>query len=351
MTRTELTQDPGYELPPGWVRTNLSELIQELESGSRPKGGVRGIRQGVPSVGGEHLSQSGGFDFSAVRFVPEAFAASMNNGWIQPHDILIVKDGATTGKTSFVDDQFPYSKAVLNEHVLRLRAVSEVVDQRYLFRFLWGQVGQRMIAKAFRGTAQGGINQSFPQFVDVPIAPLPEQRRIVAKIEALFEQSRTARQALDRIPPLLKKFRQSVLAAAFRGDLTRDWREQNPDIEPASALLERIRAERRRKWEEDLRARGKNPSKARYNEPLSANTSKLPDLPEAWIWTTMDAVAYRVTSGSRAWRTKCGSGTGTFILAQNIRPGLLDLSNRIRVNAPNDLEAFRTKVEVGERDK
>ncbi len=335
-------------LPEAWVWTNLSELIEELESGSRPKGGVRGIRQGVPSVGGEHLSKSGGFDFSAVRFVPEAFAASMNKGLIRPHDILIVKDGATTGKTSFVDDKFPYSKAVLNEHVFRLRAVSEVVDQRYLFRFLWAEPGQRMIAKAFRGTAQGGINQSFPQFVDVPLAPLREQRRIVGKIEALFEQNRTACGALDRIPPLLKKFRQSVLAAAFRGDLSRDWREQNPDIEPASALLERIRGARRRKWEEDLLAKGKDPRKAKYQEPLLGETDGLSRLPDGWIWTTMDAVTYRVTSGSRAWKTRCGKGTGTFILAQNIRPGLLDLSHRTRVDAPDDMEAFRTRVEVGD---
>lgn len=237
----EPAQDERYDLPPGWVWAKLEELIKELESGSRPRGGVRGIKHGVPSIGGEHLNQSGGFDFSSMRFVPETFAACMKKGWIQPNDILIVKDGATTGKASFVDDRFPYSKAVLNEHVFRLRALSKIVDQGYLFRFLWGRVGQRMIAKAFRGTAQGGINQSFLRFVDVPLGPLPEQRRIVSKIEALFEESRTARQALDRIQPLLKKFRQAVLAAAFRGDLTRDWREQHADVESASILRETLR--------------------------------------------------------------------------------------------------------------
>jgi type I restriction enzyme S subunit len=69
-----------------------------------------------------------------------------------------------------------------------------------------------------------------------------EQRRIVEKIEALTARSRKAREALEayQIPELLDQFRQSVLAAAFRGDLTADWREQNPDVEPAEALLERI---------------------------------------------------------------------------------------------------------------
>ena len=108
-----------------------------------------------------------------------------------------------------------------------------------------------------------------------PLPPLNEQRRIVAKLEALLARSRKAREALDAVPALLERFRQSVLAAAFRGDLTADWRAQNPDVEPASKLLERIRAERRRRWEEAelerMVARGKPPKddrwKAKYEEP------------------------------------------------------------------------------------
>ena len=57
-----------------------------------------------------------------------------------------------------------------------------------------------------------------------------------------------AKEALDAIPPLLDRLRQSILAAAFRGDLTADWRAENPDVEPASVLLERIRAERKVRW-------------------------------------------------------------------------------------------------------
>ena len=175
-----------------------------------------------------------------------------------------------------------------------------------------------------------------------------ESHHLLNDLNDLYRSGRTARQALDHIPPLLKKFRQAVLAAAFRGDLTRDWREQHSDVEPASVLLERIRAERRRKCEEDLRAKGKDPRKAKYEEPVLMDIKEQPELPEGWSWTTVDTVTYRVTSGSRAWKTRCGTGTGTFILAQNIRPGLLDLSHRTRVNAPDDLEAFRTRVEVGD---
>ena len=72
----------------------------------------------------------------------------------------------------------------------------------------------------------------------------------MAKIEALQERSRRAREALAEVGPLLEQFRQSVLAAAFRGDLTADWRAAHPNVEPASELLRRIHAERRRRWEQ-----------------------------------------------------------------------------------------------------
>jgi len=90
------------------------------------------------------------------------------------------------------------------------------------------------------------------------LPPLPEQLRLSDKIERLFAESRTAREALAQVPALLKRFRQSVLAKAFRGELT----ERDSNDEPASVLLERIREERRRKWEKDLLTKGKDPKKA-----------------------------------------------------------------------------------------
>ena len=104
--------------------------------------------------------------------------------------------------------------------------------------------------------------------LEFPVPPLNEQRRIVAKIEELTARSRAAKQALDAIPTLLERFRQSVLAAAFRGDLTNQWRNQNSTAEPASELLKRIRQERRHRWEqgylEKQKVKGKEPKNDRW---------------------------------------------------------------------------------------
>ncbi|MCC9608084.1 restriction endonuclease subunit S [Blastopirellula sp. JC732] len=136
------------------------------------------------------------------------------------------------------------------------------------------------------GTTFKELSSTRMKNFDIPVAPTGEQRRIVEKIDALQDRSRKAREALSEVGPLLEQFRQSLLAAAFRGDLTADWRAQNPNVEPASELLKRIRKERRQKWEEaelaKYEAKGKQPPKGwqeKYKEPDPVDESELPELP------------------------------------------------------------------------
>ena len=126
------------------------------------------------------------------------------------------------------------------------------------------------------------------------------------------------------MPPLLEKLRQSILAAAFRGDLTKDWRAKHPDVEPASKLLERIRVERRKKWEEaelaKMKAKGKAPRddrwKGKYKEPEAVDATGLPGLPEGWAgraWMNSARGGRPQRSrdasfhgrGCARWRTRC----------------------------------------------
>jgi len=128
----------------------------------------------------------------------------------------------------------------------------------------------------------------------LPVAPLPEQERIVTKLKSMFRQSKIAKSALNKVPPLLRKFRQSVLAAAFRGELT----EADSRDEPASVLLERIRQERRRRWGEDLTAKGKDPRKYEYKEPEPVNAEGLPELPERWAWIRLEELCATASGGT-----------------------------------------------------
>lgn len=180
-------------------------------------------------------------------------------------------------------------------------------------------------AKAnFTGTAgQLRVPDKFIRNTPIPMAPCDEQRRIVNKIEALFAEARTARTALERAEPLLKKFRQAVLAAAFRGELT----EREANDEPASVLLERIRKERRAKWEAELRAKGKDPTKAKYVEAEPPGTRELEELPEGWEWAQVEQIAQVRLGRQRSPSRANGPNMRPYLRAANVTWNGLDLSD------------------------
>lgn len=201
-----------------WERKRLKEVLEIIESGSRPKGGVYEIKEGIPSIGAEHLNSFGGFNFDNVRFIPKEFYQGMTKGKIQKGDVLIVKDGATTGKVSFVGDDFPYAYAAVNEHVFKLRAKG-VLEQEFLFWFLYSPTGQIQIQQEFHGAAQGGINQQFVNGVYIYIPPLTEQRRIVSELKKRMTQVENLQSAIRNQQSALKILPQAILRKAFRGEL------------------------------------------------------------------------------------------------------------------------------------
>jgi type I restriction enzyme S subunit len=240
-----------------------------------------------------------------------------------------------------------------------------VVDPEFVARaFKSGAVRRQVELSMVSSAGQNTVSQGSFRDVAFAIPPLNEQRRIVAKLDAVQARSRRAREALDAVPPLLEILRQSILAAAFRGDLTKDWRAQNPNTEPASALLARIRIERRKKWEESelakLKAKGKPPTddrwKAKYKEPAPVDTTGLPELPSGWCWAGLNQLAWDSGYGTSE---KCGyEGAGVPVLRiPNIARGLIDLGDVKRALkasdthdldvAPGDLLIVRTN---GSRD-
>ena len=192
-----MTTNTHRNLPPGWRWVKLSEILFSLETGSRPKGGARGITTGVPSLSAEHMTRFGTFDFSDLRYVPLEYYKQMSKGHVKLDDILIVKDGATTGKVAIVTKAFPYKEAVINEHVFLCRLDKSVIEPSFVFYFLWSATGQTQIRESFQGAAIGGINQSFTERVIIPLPPLAEQQRIAARLNEEMAAVAQARQAAE----------------------------------------------------------------------------------------------------------------------------------------------------------
>ncbi len=212
-----------------WPTRPLSQLISTLETGSRPKGGVSQIPDGIPSLGGEHITRDGGFSWSNPKHVSRDFYAAMRRGRIQREDILIVKDGATTGKTAMVRDNFPFSEASINEHVFLLRVDKAVVLPAFVGYFLFSSVGQQQILSSYRGAAIGGIGQDFVRNVHVPLPPMSVQERI-AQLLGEAEKLRKLRAQAER--------RTAELLPSIFNDMFSRSRSQSIDFAPLAQLAD-----------------------------------------------------------------------------------------------------------------
>lgn len=202
-----------------WERRRLGEVLELIESGSRPKGGVQDISEGIPSIGAEHLNSFGSFSFENIRFIPYEFYMQMTRGKIQKYDVLVVKDGATTGKTSFVGDDFPYKQAAINEHVFRLRGKENILKQEFLFWFLYSPLGQSQIQSEFHGSAQGGINQKFVNGVYILLPLIHVQYRIAHYFRQQMSDVEKLRTAIEKQLETINALPQAYLRKAFRGEL------------------------------------------------------------------------------------------------------------------------------------
>ncbi len=174
----------------------LANLAETIVSGQRPGGGVKYIRQGVPSLGGEHITPDGGFDFTELRFIPEDFHKKQRKSWVNPLDILIVKDGATTGKVTIVPKDFLFKECNINEHLFKI-VVRDEYDPYYVFLYLWSDLGQEQVRRLISGAAQKGITREAVEKIKVIVPPLEIQKRITQEASKRADEAKKLRKEAE----------------------------------------------------------------------------------------------------------------------------------------------------------
>jgi type I restriction enzyme S subunit len=171
----------------------------------------------------------------------------------------------------------------------------------------------------------------------VPLAPPAEQLRLVEAIDSYLSRLDAAVASLEAAQHKLKAYRASVLKAAVEGRLVATEaalaRKEGRPYEPADALLGRILKERRHRWEESelakMKATGRAQKddrwKAKYEEPVPPDTSKLPGLSEGWCWSTLDQLIVEPLANGKS----VPDGPGFSVLRLTaIKAGRVDLAQR-----------------------
>ena len=166
------------------------------------------------------------------------------------------------------------------------------------YGFYYTQTLSTWLKEHSSATTVAIINKGKFEAAPFPLPPFSEQTRIVAKLEELLSDLDAGVAELKAAQKKLVKYRQSLLKAAVEGALTTDWRKQHPVTESGAQLLAHILQERRARWEAKQLAKfaeqGKTPPKdwqKKYPEPVQPDTTDLPELPEGWVWATVEQVA------------------------------------------------------------
>lgn len=320
----------GKDLPDGWALRPLSELGTWTSGGtpSRKDPGAYGgdipwIKIGDLQDGPVHAVEE-----SITQHGLERSSAVM----LGAGQLLVAMYGASIGKLGTTVGPCTTNQAIA------ACDPNESIELGYLTYSLLHQK-RKLVAKG-QGGAQPNISQRILKAHEIAVPhKLSTQREVVDKIDQLFSRIDEGERALRTVETLVERYRQSVLKAAVTGELTRDWRAANRERleaegDTGQALLDRILTARREAWEtaelEKLTAKGKPPKtdawKAKYKEPVAPDTDGLPELPEGWVWATLDQLAWQTSYGTSA---KCAvDSAGTPVLRiPNIRSGLVTLDD------------------------
>jgi type I restriction enzyme S subunit len=244
-------------------------------------------------------------------------------------------------------------KALVNQHIFKVVPDEKIVNKVLLFHWLKKSIEDLQKTEHLHGSTMKHINRGPFLAHEVPLPPLTEQTRIAEKLEELLTGLDAGVAELKAAQKKLAQYRQSLLKAAVEGALTAEWRANNKPAETGAQLLERILQERRARWEAKQLAKFKEQGKAppkdwqkKYPEPVQPDATGLPELPQGWVWASVEQLSESVRNGLS--KTPNTEQRGFPIFKINaVRPMAVNF-NAIKHIEIDESEAADYWVEVGD---
>ena len=205
------------------------------------------------------------------------------------------------GHASLKNVHYQEGKFALGSILVALTSKDESkLDIQFLHLYL-SQLKDQVLVPLMSGAANVALSVKKIRGIEIPLPPIERQREIVDRFKSIVAEEDDLKSQLNHQQTLLKKLRQQILQEAIEGKLTADWRQQNPDVEPANELLKRITAEKTKLIKE---------KKIKSQKPLPPITDeeKPFELPLGWEWCRLGAVTQikggkRVSNGYKLLKT------------------------------------------------
>jgi type I restriction enzyme S subunit len=262
---TEEDLDEG-EIPEGWKWVSLGNAVEKVID---YRGRTPPItKQGIPHITTSNI-RKGNIDWHTEKFVtPDTYEKYMTRGIPEPGDLIFTMEGPL-GEVAVLRENRKFSVA---QRLLLLRAKNESLNCDFFAFALMSPNIRAAINMKATGSGVRGVAYKRLKDLQIPLPPLAEQKRIVARVEALLTHINAAHEPLSRVPLIMKKFRQAVLSAACTGKLTEGWREVH----------------------ERTVDNNKNIKK---NLNIDTDLNINFELPDSWIWKNLESVC-EIKSGN-----------------------------------------------------
>ena len=304
----DISDEIPFEIPESWEWTSIGNIafVTKLAGFEYTKNIAPNLQSsGVPLFKGKNV-QNGNLIYNFENYISESLSNELIRSQINKKCLLTPYVG-TIGNIAIFPGDF---KAHLGSNVGKIEIIKSLVLEEYVMYFFRSDAGYKELTKYKKATAQESISIEAIRNAFIPIPPLAEQHRIVAKIEQLipyiekYEKAETQLTALNKsFPDMLKK---SILQEAVQGKLV----PQNPDDEPASVLLERIRAEkqvlikagkiRKDKHESAIITRDKIPYEIIDGKERCIADEVPFEIPDSWCWCRWGTISESIQYGYNA---------------------------------------------------
>jgi type I restriction enzyme S subunit len=278
----EFRRDGSWELPAGWVWARLGDVCQINQPPSFDN--LRDDLE-IPFVPMSAVAEENGrVDLSQRRRVSE-----LRSGYtrFQSGDVLFAKITPCMENGKIIAlPEIPggYGAGSTEFHTLR----SQALEPRYLWYWLVRKIFRDEAQRSMRGAVgQLRVPTDYLRDAQIAIPPLPEQRRIVERIDELFTEITDGETALERALDALNIWRRALLKAVVTGELTSEWRQSNSSAESGIDLIESARAA--------CAGRVKVPRRVRLVPP--SDEIRLPPIPQNWAWGQLGDFLYNIEAG------------------------------------------------------
>ena len=217
-----------FEVPKGWVWTDIENICSKIGSGSTPRGSNYSSK-GIPFFRSQNIYNNG-LVYEDIKFISEDIHQTMIGTEVLPNDLLLNITGGSLGRCAIVPANF--QRGNVSQHVCIMRPI--LVVSEYFHAFVLSSSFSKSIK--ITGSGREGLPKYNLERIFFPLPPLTEQYRIVSEIEHWFALINQIEQDKLDLQEAIKQAKNKILNIAIHGKLV----PQDPSDEPASELLKRI---------------------------------------------------------------------------------------------------------------